>query len=202
MMVIGLTGGIASGKSTVAAMLRKANIPVVDGDELAHRLTLPNSPVMPRIIRLFGETIITEDGSLDRKKVAAIVFADAGKRKELEAILHPEISRLSKAILKRYEDDGHDIAVYMAPLIFEAGIDKELFKTIVVIAPRELMQQRAMTRNGSSAEQIAKRMNAQLDDATKIAKADAVIENRGSLEDLYDNLSRAWKKVTGLELPK
>lgn len=201
MMVIGLTGGIASGKSTVATMLRKANIPVVDADELAHFATRSNSPILKDVARVFGNDIIAPDGTLDRKKLADIVFCDDNKRKILEALLHPIVKALSKERLKQLEQDGHKIAVYMAPLIFETNLYNDMAKTILVVADRTIVLERAALRDQSTHEQVQRRLNAQFDDMKKRAMADVIVENNGTLDDLYENLQHAWHILTGMHLP-
>lgn len=200
MMVIGLTGGIASGKSTVAAMLEKANVPVIDADELAREVTKKGSPLLLKIVELFGKNVLTSDLSLDRKKLGSIVFSDQRLLKKLEAILHPEIKRLARLRLKELEKRGQKVAVYMAPLIFETDLQNELSKTILITAHREEVLKRAMARDQVFAEQIEKRLSAQLDDNTKIVLADYVIDNSGSLEDLRVELIKAWEKLTGSKL--
>jgi dephospho-CoA kinase len=201
MMVIGLTGGIASGKSTVAAMLRKANIPVIDADDLAREVTQKGSLALSQIVAIFGSDVLAEDQSLDRKKLGNIVFHNHALLKKLEAILHPAIKKLSKEKLKSLKEAGHQFAIYVAPLIFETGLEKELSKTILITTNRDIALKRASLRDQASFDHIEQRMNAQLDEATKKSMADQIIENNGSLLDLFCQLQTVWKNLTGQTLP-
>lgn len=200
MMVIGLTGGIASGKSTVAVMLRKANIPVIDADDLAREVTKKGSPVLKKISEIFGARVISEDQSLDRKALGSIVFADHSLLKKLEAIVHPEIKRLAALRLSELAAQGNAVAVYMAPLIFETDLQKDFSKTLLITANKDVVMERAHARDRASKDHIQQRISAQLDDATKKSLADYVIENNGSLEELHENLVKAWMTLTGLRL--
>ncbi len=200
MMVVGLTGGIASGKSTVAAMLRKANIPVIDADQLAHQLTEPHAPLLKEIAHLFGDDIIAATGALDRKKLAQIVFGDQTKLRKLEAILHPAIRLLAREQLQELADNGQPVAVYMAPLIFEKNLHHDFDKTMLIVTDRDIAIARAHKRDNLPTEHIHKRIDAQMNTEQKIALADEVIENNGTMEDLYINLSAAWKRITGSDL--
>ena len=201
MMVIGLTGGIASGKSTIAAMLRHANIPVIDADELAREVTKENSPTLSKIAKQFGSGILTDQLSLDRKKLASIVFDDRTLLKKLEAIIHPAIEELRQQQISALERAGHQVCVYVAPLIFETRIDNSLDATILVTAKREIVLERILKRDNINQEDAKKRIDAQLSDDEKRKLADQIIENNGDLDDLYRKLSLAWKTLTGLCLP-
>lgn len=200
MIIIGLTGSIASGKSTVAAMLMKANIPVIDADLLAREVTDKNSEGLKEIVREFGSSILTANQSLDRQKLGAIVFADPMRRKKLEAIVHPRVEQRRFEIIYELEQAGHKLVVYMAPLIFEAGLHKHLTKTILVTAPIDTITHRIMKRDNLSESDAQKRIRAQLDDETKISMADAVIINDGTLDELYENTATAWENITGFKL--
>lgn len=202
MIVIGLTGGIASGKSTVAAMLQNAKIPVIDADDLAKRVTEKGSPVLSDIVALFGRDILANDQTLDRKKLAKIVFDDGNLLRKLEAIVHPAVEHLRRLLLTELEHSGHKVAVYMAPLIFEKDLhkDKDLAKTLLITADQDLIKRRIANRDGLSMVEAQKRIDAQLDDETKITMADEVIENNGTMDELYKNLALAWQRLTGMKL--
>lgn len=201
MLVIGLTGGIASGKSTVAAMLTNANIPVIDADILARQVTKKDSPALSKIVSVFGPKILADDHTLDRQALAKIVFAHRDLLRKLEAIIHPEIELLAQQKLTDLERKGHQVAVYMAPLIFETNLHKRLTHTILITAKKEIAVARAQKRDQLEASDIQKRIDAQLDDDTKSRLADYVIANNGSIKELYANLVIAWKKLTGMRLP-
>lgn len=200
MMVIGLTGGIACGKNTVATMLRKANIPVIDADLVARQVTEKGSSALKKIVAVFGDEVLKKDQTLDRQKLGQIIFNNYRLRKILEDIVHPEIEQARKKELNALEKTGHKIAVYMAPLIFETDLHHQLDKTLLVIARRDLVLNRVLKRDALSLSDIQKRIDAQMDEETKIALADEVIENNGSLDELHKNLVYAWKKLTGMEL--
>lgn len=200
MMVIGLTGGIGSGKSTVAAMLENADIPVIDADKLARELTEKSSIANKEIAQKFGEVFFA-DGSLDRAKLASKVFFDPKKLLELESILHPKIEDLRKSRLAKLEKEGYKVAIYMAPLIFEKGLEKNLDQVILVVAKDELKLSRINQRDGLSHEEALRRINAQMKDEEKRSKAHVVIENNGSLSELYQKLSLVFKKISGIDLP-
>lgn len=199
-MVIGLTGGIASGKSTVAAMLRKANIPVIDADQLARDLTQKQTPALKQIALCFGNEILNADGSLNRSKLAKIVFSDPNKLKELEGILHPMIEALRLKQLAELKKNNNEVVVYMAPLIFENGIQNKLDKTLLITADQELVIKRIKERDGLDTKDAQSRIQAQMNDEEKKALADAVIENNGSLADLLEKLVKAFKELCGIDL--
>lgn len=200
MKIIGLTGSIASGKSTVAAMLAKANIPVIDADQLAREATKKNSVGLHKIVTEFGDDILTTEGTLDRKALGQRVFDNASLRKKLENILHPIIEQERLRKLEELKSAGHEVAVYMAPLIFEAALHKKLDATILVVAPMDIMIERIMKRDSLSRTDAEKRIRAQLDDETKASLADAVIVNDGSPAMLLEKLASTWKAVTGIPL--
>lgn len=201
-MVIGLTGGLASGKSTVAAMLLKANIPIIDADDLARELSKKNTATWQKIVETFGDAILAKDGELDRKKLATIVFAAPEKLAQLENILHPAIKALSSMRLSELAARGHAVAVYMAPLIFEKQMHQQFDKTLLITADRELLINRAQHRDQHSRTHVEQRLSAQLDEDQKIPLADVVIKNNGSLEELSENLYRAWEQLTGMKLQR
>lgn len=200
MMVIGLTGGIGSGKSTVATMLLNANIPVIDADKLARELTEKSSEANKEIAQKFGEVFFA-DGSLNRAKLAAQVFSDPKKLLELENILHPKIEDLRKSRLAKLEKEGYKVAIYMAPLIFEKGLEKNLDQVILVVADGNIKLSRITKRDNLSHEEAKRRINAQMRDEEKRSKAHVVIENNGSLSELYQKLSLAFKEISGIDLP-
>ncbi|HXW52982.1 MAG TPA: dephospho-CoA kinase [Myxococcota bacterium] len=200
MLVIGLTGGIGSGKSMVAAMLRNADVPVVDADQLAKRVTEKNSAGLKEVVQAFGAQVLNDDGTLNRKRLASMVFADEMALRKLEAILHPKIATAYRAALAELEAGGHNIAVYMAPLLFEKQLENRVDKTLLIVAPMETRTMRLKTRDGLSQEEITQRMKAQLSDEERAKRADEIVENNGTIDELYKNLSIAWKRLTGLKL--
>lgn len=184
MFLFGLTGGIASGKSRVATRLRQRHVPVIDADQLAREAVLPGSAGLAAIVAAFGSDVLLPDGTLDRKKLAAAVFADEEKRKALNAIVHPEVARLTFTESSRLRDAGEALACYEAALIVENRMADAFRPLVVVSAPEDVQVARAMARDNSTADEARARIRAQMPLAEKVAAADFVIENAGSLEDL------------------
>lgn len=184
MHLFGLTGGIASGKSRVAARLRQRSVPVIDADQLAREAVLPGSDGLAAIVRTFGSEVLLPDGTLDRKKLAAAVFTDEEKRRALNAIVHPEVARLTFTEASRLRDAGQSLACYEAALIVENRMADAFRPLVVVSAPEDVQVARAMARDSATADEARARIRAQMPLAEKIAAADFVIENAGSLEDL------------------
>lgn len=184
MHLFGLTGGIASGKSAVAARLRDRGVPVIDADHLAREAVAPGTPGLLAVVKLFGDDVLREDGTLDRKKLAAAVFADDDKREALNAIVHPLVSTLTFKAASRLRDEGEALACYEAALIVENGVADAFRPLVVVSAPEEVQVARATARDGSTAGEARARIRAQMPLAEKVAAADFVIDNTGSLDDL------------------
>jgi dephospho-CoA kinase len=181
--LFGLTGGIASGKSTVAKRLRARGVPVIDADALAREVVAPGTPGLAEVVSTFGEEVLAPDGSLDRKALAHIVFADDALRKKLNAITHPRISVLTMQRATALAEQGEPLACYEAALIVENGIADAFRPLVVAAAPEELQIERVRTRDGSSVEDARARVRAQGSMAEKIRLADFVIETTGTLED-------------------
>jgi dephospho-CoA kinase len=179
MRLIGLTGGIATGKSTFAAALRALGAPVVDADELARRVVRCGTPTLAEIERVFGPEILTPEGDLDRRRMAALVFADPTARARLEAITHPAIRRAMREEVRRLSDEGRDLAFYEAPLLFEVGLDREVDCVVLVYAPPEIQERRLQERDGLRAEEVRARLAAQMPIEEKAARADVLVENEG-----------------------
>jgi dephospho-CoA kinase len=182
--VFGLTGGIASGKSAVAARLRARGVPVIDADELARVAVAPGSPGLADVVRAFGPEVLAADGALDRKKLAAEVFGDDGKRKKLNGIVHPIVTTLTFQRAAALRDEGHPLACYEAALIVENGVADAFRPLVVVAAPEETQIARACARDAAAAEEVRARIRAQMPLAEKVKAADFVIENTGSLAEL------------------
>lgn len=181
--VVGLTGGIASGKSTVAGFLRDAKMPVIDADSIGHLVLDTNGEAFEPVVAAFGADILTEEGTIDRQKLGAKVFDNAGKRAELEAITHPAIARLSKRGLEIIEERGEQMAFYEAALLVETGVHEGLDALVVVSCSVATQMARLMTRDGFGQEAAAARIASQYPLEEKLAVADYVIENNGSLSD-------------------
>jgi dephospho-CoA kinase len=183
MRVFGLTGNFGSGKSTVASMFLRAGIPVLDADRISREVTAPGGSAYPAVIREFGRRILLPDGSIDRGKLAEIVFADPGRRARLEAITHPAILEAMKAALEDLSRDGYRAAVVEAALIHESGRKGVFDAVIFVRCDEETQLRRVMARDGVSRERAKLRLRAQMDAEAKAARSDHVIDNSGSWEE-------------------
>jgi dephospho-CoA kinase len=181
--LIGLTGGIATGKSTFAALLRARGLPVVDADELS-RAVSRTAPVLAAIAAGFGAGYLDADGQLHRKKMGALVFADPAARERLEAILHPAIRAAMTEEAARLAREGHPLAFYDTPLLYEAGLGAEVDCVVVVYAPRIEQLHRATRRDGLSWADAQARLAAQLDIEEKARMADVVVDNSGEPDAL------------------
>lgn len=197
-MIIGLTGSIASGKSTVAHMLAAYNLPIVDADVVARQVVEPGSETLVKIAEAFGQEVIAEDGSMDRAKVGSIIFHDESKREVLNAIIHPAI----RAEMLRQRDEhlasGEKTVIMDIPLLFESKLQHFVDKILVVSVSEEVQLKRLMARNGFSEEEARARIATQISVAEKAAKADAVIENDGTVEETAEQLEtqlRDWNVI-------
>lgn len=191
-MAVALTGGIACGKSEVAGILRAGGVPVIDSDALAHELLVPGHRIYEQVQVAFGGEAASAEGGIDRKKLAALVFGDAGARAKLNAIMHPEIYRRIFAWLAE-QSASH--AVAMIPLLFETEA-AEKFDRVLVVAADEAHAVRRMKARGWSEDEARARMAAQWPVAEKVRRADAVIYNNDDLSVLKGETWKAWKKIT------
>lgn len=182
--VFGLTGGIGTGKSTVAALLRERGVPVVDADALAREAVQAGSPGLAQVVEAFGSGVLDERGELDRKRLGALVFADDQARKRLNDITHPIVRQLSQQRFAALDQQGVELAAYDVPLLFEVGLDRVLRPIVVVAASEAKQLERVVKRDGLSVEQARARIRAQLPLAEKRAQAEHVVENDGTLAEL------------------
>jgi dephospho-CoA kinase len=202
--VVGLTGGIASGKTTFAGVLRARGVPVVDADALARAAVAPGAPALGEIARAFGPGVLAADGTLDRKALAAVVFADPAARRRLEAITHPAVRRGMAEETARLAAAGHPLAFYDTPLLYEVGLEGALDSVVVVWAPRDVQRARLAARDGLSGAEAEARLAAQLPIDEKAARADFVVENVGAPADLdakADRLLADLRAGRGRRLP-
>ena len=195
MRVFGLTGGICSGKSTVARLFREEGIPVVDADRISREITLPGKPAHAEIVRRFGCDLLLPDGRIDRKKLGAIVFADPGKRAELEAITHPRIALGIREALSALAAKGHAIAIVEAALIHEKGRGGLFEAVIGVGCDRGLQIERLMNRDGIPREEALRIVSAQMDPEEKARASDYVIDNSGDLATTRDRVRVLARKL-------
>jgi dephospho-CoA kinase len=203
--VVGLTGGIASGKSTFSALLRARGAPVIDADTLARAVVEPGTPALAAIVREFGPEVLRSDGTLDRKRLGARVFADVGLRRRLESITHPAIHAAMTSEVARLAAQGEPLAFYDVPLLYEVGLEGAVDAVAVVWAPREAQRERLIKRDGLTPAEAEARLAAQLAIDEKAARADFVIENVGPAEALgekADRLLADLRRGLGRRLPK
>ncbi|KAF9792189.1 dephospho-CoA kinase [Thelephora terrestris] len=184
MLVVGLTGGIATGKSTVSSLLKARGYPIIDADVLAREAVLPGTSAYAAIVKTFGKEILQSDGYLDRKKLGAAVFSDEGKRKWLNGIVHPAVRRAMVWGVIRAWVRGEKVCIVDVPLLIETGLWKWVGKVVVVYTSAEIQLQRLMKRDGSTREEASSRLNSQLPIAEKLPYADHVVENSGTLMEL------------------
>jgi dephospho-CoA kinase len=184
MRLIGLTGGIATGKSTFAAALRAHGAAVIDADALARAAVAKGTPALADIAREFGADVLAPDGGLDRARMAARVFADPATRARLEAIVHPRVREAFRAERDRLAAEGRALAFYDVPLLYEAGLSGEVELVVVVWAPRQVQVARLASRDGLARDAAEARLAAQLPIDDKAARADVVVTNDGDLAAL------------------
>ena len=178
--LVGLTGNIGSGKSTIGRMFAARGIPVIDADDLLREAQRPGQPGHAEIAAAWPE-VIAADGTVDRGRLGKIVFADPAALRRLEAITHPRIQELSRARSAALAAAGHDLAIYEASLLIESGRDKEVDALIVVTASEATRIARVVARNGVSEDDVRARMRAQLPQEEKVRRATHVIDNDGDL---------------------
>ena len=198
-MIIGLTGGIACGKSTVAQMLQAKGAVLIDADRIAREVVEPGSPILAQVAGRFGTGVLQEDGSLDRKKLGEIVFADKAARKDLEAILHPAIrTRMWASIEASERERPQRLTVADIPLLYESGHEARFPEVMVVYVPEAVQLERLMARDKLTAEQAEARIRAQMPIEEKRRRADVVIDNSGTRENTFEQIDRFWRE-RGLE---
>lgn len=195
--IIGLTGGIASGKSTVSALLRQAGIPVIDADQVARQVQRPGSGALDKLAAAFGPAIIAPDGSLNRQQLGQRVFDDPAARQELDRIVQPLIKDTIWQAVDNLRRQGVANVVLDVPLLFEAGYDTDCDLVVVVRVSPATELRRLMARNGYSRAAAQARIAAQLPLSVKVAKADVVIDNDGSREETRRQVAQLVEDLRG-----
>ncbi|KAA8744804.1 dephospho-CoA kinase [Corynebacterium tuscaniense] len=190
MKKIGLTGGIGSGKTTVAAMLDEAGFRVVDADKIGREIMEPGSPVLAKVAEEFGHDVLKVDGSLDRAELARRAFADKGATQQLNAITHPAIRSESHRQFIQAEADGVAVSVYDMPLLIELGLNKDMDLTVVVDVAAEERVKRLVSSRGLDEADARARIKQQIGDDARKAAADWIIDNNGPLEELAPQVKR------------
>jgi dephospho-CoA kinase len=203
MLIVGLTGGVASGKTAVSQVLKEEGAYIIDADQIARELVLPHKPAWSELIRAFGQEILQEDGSIQRKKLADKVFADPKQRKLLNQILHPrikeEMDRRAKEIGEKYPEA---IVVIDAPLIIELGDHREMDKLIVVTSTQTQQIERLKDRDGTNPEEALRIVSSQMPLKEKLKFADYLIRNEGSMEETKKRAREVYQELKKVALQK
>lgn len=196
-MIIGLTGGIATGKSESAKHFKELGAYTIDADAISHQLTAKGMPALDELQKYFGDAILRKDGALNRKKLAEIIFTDPESKLRVEKILHAYIiSCINEMISKKYKKYN---VVINAPLLFEVGLDRICDKIVVVWAPYDVQAKRLALRDKLNPEQVKKRINSQMPIEKKVKMADFVIDNTGPKKLLGKKIKELYKLLTGGE---
>jgi dephospho-CoA kinase len=196
MILVGLTGGVATGKSTVAKMFKQCGAVVIDADQLARDVVKPGKPACRAIVTVFGKTVLNPDRSLDRQALGSIVFRNRTKRRQLERIIHPRVAREQQRLVRRIaKRKPHAVVIYEVPLLFEAGVDKRVHEIIVVTADRETQIVRLTKRNGLSRTEALRRIRSQMPLAKKIEQADHVLNGTLPRPSLRKQVGQLFKSL-------
>src|SRR5262245_17663318 len=195
MKLVGLTGGIASGKSTVAVILRRLGASIINADELSREVVQPEQDAWNEIIKSFGSDILQEDKTLDRRKLRKIVFDNPEARKKLEAIIHPRVRALAERRIRELAASGSSVIVYEVPLLFEAQIHLWLHPVILVACNIETQKKRLLERDHLTELEAQQHLDAQMSLEEKRKLADYVIENDGALESLEQQVRTVLQKI-------
>lgn len=201
-MVLGITGSIASGKSTVSAMFEARGAAVISADQLARDVVRPGSVTLALLVERFGKGILETSGNLDRVRLGTVIFADPAARQDLNRIIHPAIALLAEQQLTRLRHSGQPLIVYEAPLLFEAGAADRVDQVLVVRVDPEVQLRRLMQRDGLDAESARQRIAAQMPQAEKLARADFVIDNSGTRNVTEDQVEALWARLASSQKPR
>ncbi len=196
MIIVGITGGIGTGKGLATEFFRNRGAAIIDADEIARELMQPGSRVFAEIVAEFGPCILQEDGSLDRRKLARRVFGDSRLVRKLNAITHPPIKdEIGRRIEKLRRERGVSVAFLVAPLLLEAGLGGTVDHVMVMRAEEEQRVRRVMARDRVSEEEVRQRMAAQMPVAEQVGRADWVVDTSGSREEVYRRLNTIWAEL-------
>lgn len=198
MKIIGLTGGIGSGKSTVARSLQKHGFPIVDADLIAREIVEPGQPALAELTKEFGADILNTDGSLDRGLLASRAFTNKDTTQRLNDITHPRINQRTQELFDEARENGAEAVIYDMPLLIDKGLHKDMDATIVVHAAEHVRLERLTTKRGLDVDDVRRRINAQIDDDTRKQHADILLDNNGTEEDLTQQIAQAVDKIKQL----
>ena len=195
MKLVGLTGGIASGKSTVAKILERLGAAIVDADVLSREVVEPGQAAWHDIVSTFGGEVLQSDHSLDRQKLRTIIFNNPNARKQLEAIIHPRVRALAAQKIREHGEAGYPVVIYVVPLLFEGNLQDGLRPVILVACDVDVQRQRLVERDQLDTTAAQKHIEAQMSLEEKRRLADYVIENNGSLKDLERQVREILAKI-------
>ncbi|MDO4685324.1 MAG: dephospho-CoA kinase [Corynebacterium sp.] len=195
MQRIGLTGGIGSGKSTVAKLLAEQGFCIVDADQIARDIVAPGQPALEELVKTFGERILLDDGSLNRSELARLAFSSQETTTVLNTITHPRIAEETARRFAQAEADGYEEIVYDMPLLVDNGLHKDMDFVVVIDVDPEIRFERLVQQRGLDADDVRRRLAAQISDAERNAAADMVIDNNGELEDLIPQVEELVRKI-------
>ena len=193
--VIGLTGGIGSGKSTVSRFLAEVGARVVDADKIGHQSYQPGTDSWRDLVQTFGRDILAQNETIDRQKLAAIVFSQPEELKIFNAIVHPRMYKIAEKQIEEFRRQGVKVIVLDAPILFETNWTPLVDEVWVVVADEPHVIGRATARSGLNAEQIKSRIRAQMSNEDRIKRADAVIYNNGTAEELREKVNELWQRL-------
>ena len=194
MLVIGLTGGIGTGKSEATRQLEALGASIISADQVGHEAYTPNTEAWEQVVATFGDDILQDDQEIDRRKLGAIVFSDPSQLEKLNQIMHPRMARIVSGKIEVFRGQGVSVVVVEAALLFEAGWDSLVEEVWVTDSPEELIIGRLKERNGLSEEEAKKRINSQMDRAERIERSDFVINNSGDMAELGNAIKELWDR--------
>ena len=197
MLVIGLTGGIGTGKSEVASLLQSFGAEVINADQVGHEAYTPNSESWREVVNTFGEEILQPDGQIDRGRLGAIVFSNPQQLDKLNAIMHPRMARMVGDKIEVLRDKGVSAVVVEAAVLFEASWDSLVDEVWTTDSPVELVIERLQARNGMSEEEVRRRINSQMDRVERIERSDLVVDNSGDVAGLGETVKALWDSRVG-----
>ena len=195
MKVIGLTGGIGSGKSTVSQFLAELGAVILNADEIGHEAFKPDTEIWRQVVAAFGQQIVTPDGNIDRKKLGDMVFDNAESLSRLNQIMHPRMYDMVKAQLEEYRQKGLRVAVLEAPLLLEAGWTSLVDEVWVTTAPEATVLKRLKERSGMSQAESLTRIRSQLSSAERVRQADVIINTDCDLDELRSRVKELWQRL-------
>ena len=193
MLVIGLTGGIGTGKSEVTRLLGSLGAVVINADQVGHEAYKPDSESWNEVVKAFGEAILRSNREIDRQKLGNILFGDPDQLAKLNRIMHPRMAHIVSEKLESLRDQGTAVVVVEAALLFEAGWDSLVDEVWATDSPVETVIKRLQARNGMSAEEVLKRIDSQMDRSERLSRAQVIVDNGGDVADLESTVDRLWK---------